>query len=66
MPLIQVSYPDLLLNEYAKVDVKFAACYGGVQSAGTSSFQIYGDILFKSQFVVFNGKDNTIAMAPHS
>ena len=42
----------------------FIACFGGVQ-ATTSSLQIYGDIMFKSQFVAFNGGNNSIGMAPH-
>lgn len=50
-------------------DIKFEqvdadTCFGGVQ-ATTSSLQIYGDIMFKSQFVAFNGGNNSIGMAPH-
>jgi hypothetical protein len=50
-------------------DIKFeqvdaATCFGGVQ-ATTTSLQIYGDIMFKSQFVAFNGGNNSIGMAPH-
>lgn len=40
------------------------ACFGGVQ-ATTSSLQIWGDIFFKSQFVAFNGGNNTLGMAQH-
>lgn len=41
------------------------ACFGGVQSAGTSNLAIYGDIFFKSQFVAFNGGNNTLGLAEH-
>jgi hypothetical protein len=40
------------------------ACFGGVQAIA-SNLQIYGDIMFKSQFVAFNGGNNSIGMAPH-
>lgn len=39
-------------------------CFGGVQ-ASTSDLMIFGDVLFKGQFVAFNGGNNTIGMAPH-
>jgi len=56
--------PGSLIN-FTNVDAAGTTCYGGVQ-ATTSDLQIYGDILFKSQFVAFNGANNTIGMAPHS
>ncbi|KAM7194551.1 penicillopepsin [Naviculisporaceae sp. PSN 640] len=51
-------------------DINFARvqgnrCYGGVQPA-TGDLQIWGDVFFKSQFVVFNGGDNTLGMAEHA
>ncbi|TLD04078.1 hypothetical protein PgNI_11186 [Pyricularia grisea] len=68
--------PDLKLDiggVMAKVkgeDLIFAqvqgnTCYGGLQ-ATTSSLQIYGDIFFKSQFVVFNGGNKTLGIADHA
>lgn len=67
--------PDLMLDvggTMAKVkgsDIVFApvqgnTCFGGLQ-ATTSSLQIYGDIFFKSQFVAFNGGNNSIGIAEH-
>ncbi|KAK2030616.1 eukaryotic aspartyl protease [Colletotrichum zoysiae] len=68
--------PDLMLDiggtYMARVkgsDINFAqvdqqTCFGGLQ-ATTSKLQIYGDIMFKSQFVAFNGGNNSIGMAEH-
>ncbi|OHE90797.1 eukaryotic aspartyl protease [Colletotrichum orchidophilum] len=47
---------------FAQVDAQ--TCFGGLQ-ATTSKLQIYGDILFKSQFVAFNGGNMSLGMAEH-
>jgi hypothetical protein len=49
---------------FAPVDAAATTCFGGLQAIN-SDLQIYGDIMFKSQFVAFNGGNNTIGMAPH-
>jgi hypothetical protein len=49
---------------FAPVDKAGTTCFGGVQAIA-SNLQIYGDIMFKSQFVAFNGGNNSIGMAPH-
>lgn len=41
------------------------ACFGSVQATG-SKLQIFGDILFKAQFVAFNGGNNSVGIAPHN
>lgn len=41
------------------------ACFGGVQPT-TSDLQIWGDIFFNSQFIAFNGGNNTLGMAAHA
>lgn len=41
-------------------------CYGGLQSSQGQPIQILGDILFKSQFVVFDSRGPSIGFAPHS
>jgi hypothetical protein len=50
---------------FAPVDATATTCFGGLQAI-TEQPQIYGDIMFKSQFVVFNLGNNSIAMAPHA
>lgn len=40
------------------------ACFGGIQAI-SSDLQIYGDIMFKSQFVAFNSGNNSIGFASH-
>ncbi|KAF4930658.1 putative aspergillopepsin A-like aspartic endopeptidase [Colletotrichum viniferum] len=47
---------------FAQVDAQ--TCFGGLQ-ATTSKLQIYGDIMFKSQFVAFNGGNMSLGMAEH-
>ncbi|KAM3088721.1 hypothetical protein ACMFMG_000350 [Clarireedia jacksonii] len=49
---------------FAPVDNTGTTCFGGLQ-ATASDLQIYGDIMFKSQFVAFNGGNNSLGMAPH-
>lgn len=50
---------------FAPVDQTGQTCFGGLQ-ATTSQPQIYGDIFFKSNFVAFNGGNNSVGIAPHS
>ncbi|KAK0119655.1 hypothetical protein ONS95_011092 [Cadophora gregata] len=49
---------------FAPVDRAGTTCFGGLQAIA-GNLQIYGDIMFKSQFVAFNGGNNTLGMAPH-
>ncbi|KAK3290433.1 penicillopepsin [Chaetomium fimeti] len=69
--------PDLLVDVggvyTAKVrgpDINFGTfqgneCFGGIQST-TSHFEIWGDIFFRSQFVVFDGGNHLLGMASHA
>ncbi|KAK3896956.1 aspartic peptidase domain-containing protein [Staphylotrichum tortipilum] len=44
--------------------VKGDICFGGIQRT-TSVLQVWGDVFFRSQFVVFHGGNHSLGMAPH-
>lgn len=46
---------------FAPVDTK--TCFGGIQSNSGSDLQIFGDVLLKHHFVVFNGESEVVGMA---
>ena len=39
-------------------------CYGGMQSQGSNPFSIFGDVLLKAQFVVFDVTNLRVGFAP--
>ena len=55
------------LVQFAPVDTDDLAtaktCYGGVQSMSGLPFAIYGDVFFKSQFTVFDVKEERLGFA---
>ncbi|KAI0394852.1 acid protease [Xylariaceae sp. FL0594] len=51
---------------FAPVDETGQTCFGGLQAGQSGGLQVYGDIFFKSNFVVFNGGDNTLGFAEHA
>lgn len=46
---------------FAEVDS--STCFGGIQSNGGSGLQIYGDVMFENNFVVFNGGNVSLSIA---
>ena len=61
----QAVIPGSQLN-FQTVDRAGTTCAGALQSNGGAGIQIYGDIFFKAQYVVFDIRKNTISVAPHS
>jgi aspartyl protease len=51
-------------NQVTFAQVNTGTCFGGVQSNGGSGLQIYGDVMFRTQYVVFNGQAKTLSLAP--
>ena len=47
---------------FAQVDAN--TCFGGVQSNGGAGLQIYGDVMFRAQYVVFDGGNRALQIAP--
>jgi hypothetical protein len=47
---------------FAQVDGQ--TCFGGVQSNQGNGMQIYGDVFFRAQYVVFDGGNMAVQMAP--
>jgi hypothetical protein len=51
-------------NQVTFAQVDNQTCFGGVQSNGGSNLQIYGDTMFKTQYVVFDGSTPQLLVAP--
>ncbi|KAI3393926.1 hypothetical protein diail_3488 [Diaporthe ilicicola] len=69
LPDLMLQVGDTYMARVKGADINFAqvqgnTCFGGVQ-ASQSNLGIYGDIFFKSQFVAFNGGNNSLGLAPH-
>lgn len=61
-PTYMATVPGELMN-YQRLGRN--TCFGGLQSNMGQPLQIYGDVLFKSQFVVFDGGNKAVGFAPH-
>ncbi|KAI4244838.1 MAG: hypothetical protein L6R42_010332, partial [Xanthoria sp. 1 TBL-2021] len=64
-PTYMATVPGDLMNYMRVSNGARGVCFGGLQSNSGGSKQIYGDVLFKSQFVVFDGGNKTVGFAPH-
>ncbi|KAL8963166.1 MAG: hypothetical protein Q9193_000535 [Seirophora villosa] len=62
-PTYMATIPGELMN-FARLAPN--TCMGGMQSNQGQGIQIYGGVLFKSQFVVFDGGNGTVGFAPHA
>jgi hypothetical protein len=49
---------------FATVDKANTTCFGGVQGNQGAGLQIFGDTMFKSQLVAFNGGNQSLGFAP--
>jgi len=49
-------------------EISSSTCFGGLQSNAGQGVQIFGDVMFKSQFVVFDNTNNSprLGFAPHA
>ncbi|GAP89412.1 putative eukaryotic aspartyl protease [Rosellinia necatrix] len=71
LPDLQLAVGDAMATvkgsnlNFAPVDAAGQTCFGGLQAGQSGGLQIYGDIFFKSNFVVFNGGNNTLGFAEH-
>ncbi|KAL6719114.1 hypothetical protein ACLMJK_003351 [Lecanora helva] len=54
------------LINYAPATSKAGYCFGGIQSNNGQQLNIFGDILFASQFAVFDAGNMRIGFAPHA
>ncbi|KAI1355997.1 aspartic peptidase domain-containing protein [Xylaria sp. FL0043] len=71
LPDLQLAVGDAMATvkganlNFAPVDAAGQTCFGGLQAGESGGLQVYGDIFFKSNFVVFNGGNNTLGFAQH-
>ncbi|KAF2965470.1 hypothetical protein GQX73_g8070 [Xylaria multiplex] len=72
LPDLQLAVGDAMATikgadlSFAPVDAAGETCFGGLQAGQSGGLQVYGDIFFKSNFVVFNGGNNTLGFAEHA
>ena len=71
LPDLEIAMGDFMAKvpgnvmEYAETKTK-GVCYGGLQSNGRQGPQIFGDILFKALYVVFDYDGLRLGLAPHA
>lgn len=69
LPDFGVAVGDNYMATIAGKDITFAKvdqtnCFGSIQSNGGGNLQIYGDVFFKSQYVVFDGQAKALHLGP--
>lgn len=62
-PGYMATIPGELINYQATGN---GMCFGGLQTNTGQNVQILGDVMFKAQFVVFDGDGPSIGFAPHA
>ncbi|KAI0405084.1 aspartic peptidase domain-containing protein [Xylaria palmicola] len=71
LPDLQLAVGDAMATvkgkdlNFSPVDTAGKTCFGGLQGGQSGGLQVYGDVFFKSNFVVFNGGNNTLGFAEH-
>ena len=67
LPDMSVAIGDTYMAKIPGIQITFAAvdqanttCFGGVQGNQGAGLQIYGDTMFKAQFVAFNGGNSSL------
>ncbi|KAG6043740.1 hypothetical protein E4U17_000856 [Claviceps sp. LM77 group G4] len=71
LPDLELDVGGVYMAAISGRDVNFTnvgngTCFGGVQTTPPGQLAVYGDIFFKSQFVVFHAGNNSLGMAPHA
>ncbi|KAG6109436.1 hypothetical protein E4U14_003237 [Claviceps sp. LM454 group G7] len=71
LPDLQLDVGGVYMAAISGRDVNFSnvgngTCFGGIQTTPPGQLAVYGDIFFKSQFVVFHAGNNSLGMAPHA
>ncbi|KAI1823787.1 aspartic peptidase domain-containing protein [Xylaria intraflava] len=72
LPDLQIAVGDAMATikgsdlNFTPVDSTMKTCFGGLQAGESGGLQVFGDIFFKSNFVVFDGGNNTLGFAQHA
>jgi hypothetical protein len=58
-------YRAVVPGEYINYAPAGSKCFGGIQSSASVGINLYGDVFFKSQFVIFDGSSTPrVGFAP--
>lgn len=59
-------FPLFPMGHYCSADKTFQVCFGGIQSNSGTPPQVFGDILFQAEFLVFDYDNLQLGLAPHA